>query len=412
MRGFTSFALVLGLALGCNPKDFTTLEETAWVDSQDIDVASSEFKQVLISSSSLPGDSDFSGAQFIIVGERPLTMQKFNYGTGAGSLDKTKLTVEDSLQLAKEGGLVLVTANPSDGMVVGAAEASGRGPDNPTGYHLVGEAVVRGDGEVDRVTMGFRVASELAWTTIAVSAQMMGAVDTEGQLEIFDMSNAGAVAGTCVIGLEGLGTTFAVHGRSPDDPPVDNFLLGTTGGLEAVSQVEGEADCTTTQKTSQTADGAILVGDYIPGGSPADTRPEVFVAGLGEHVLIYQNTTVAEFGAEERIPAPSDASETWGESLAVGDFDDDGQADLAVGDPGSNAVYVYLLKDLDGGGNLAPAKVLTPFNSRDHFGKSVAAVPFDAGEKDVLVVGNDEDVFTYFRIFSEDESNTDNDPRN
>lgn len=86
------------------------------------------------------------------------------------------------------------------------------------------------------------------------------------------------------------------------------------------------------------------------------------------------------------LTAPADEGD-FGASLVVGDFDGGGGLDIAVGAPSSNKVYVYMNVDFSGGAPGAPTEVSGPAGS-GRFGETLAAGDFDDDGNDELVIGD------------------------
>jgi hypothetical protein len=146
----------------------------------------------------------------------------------------------------------------------------------------------------------------------------------------------------------------------------------------------------------------LLVTDF---GTTAAPLPAIVASAPAENKLFVFTGDIATAPlAEIDIPAPAGAG-ALGSSLAVGDLDGDGIPELAVGDPkatssdgvqdaGSVFVYKWNGTTFDLVATLRDAQP----DIEQHFGTSVAIVPFGTGTENVLVAGSDDEVFTYFRL--------------
>ena len=139
----------------------------------------------------------------------------------------------------------------------------------------------------------------------------------------------------------------------------------------------------------------------VPDGDPA--------AGLAD--LIYSapsiNKVFVRFGGGTAVEIyPGEAGSDFGDSIATGDLNDDGVPELVIGAPRSDpegvtnagAAYVYEFRPTPTPGfdlvaTLHPGE---PQNE-ERFGKSVAIAPFGTEGRNILVIGADGEVFTYFR---------------
>ncbi len=127
----------------------------------------------------------------------------------------------------------------------------------------------------------------------------------------------------------------------------------------------------------------------------------VATSPLTNQVFVFQNPTSVDM-TEIDIPAPAGAG-AFGESLAIGDLNGDGKPELVVGAPRSTvngqanagAVYIY---QFDGTTFKDPIELhdASP-EAEQHFGKSVAVVPFGTGNRSIVVAGADGETFAYFR---------------
>ncbi len=124
--------------------------------------------------------------------------------------------------------------------------------------------------------------------------------------------------------------------------------------------------------------------------APQENKVFVFT---GEH-----GTTKTE------IATPPSAGEL-GDSLAVGDLDGDGIPELVVGDPKATvdgvstagSVFVFKWNGTDNFNLVMTLHDAQP-DVEQHFGQSVAVVPFGTGSQNIVVAGDDGEVFSYFRL--------------
>jgi hypothetical protein len=143
-------------------------------------------------------------------------------------------------------------------------------------------------------------------------------------------------------------------------------------------------------------------GDVVVGDFDGDDDLDFAVSSPDSNaVTAYLHDGSLGFTAVEVDPS-LDAS-VFGASLAVGDLDGDGADELVVGAPQSNvdgasnagAAYVYVL---DG---QSFTREITLHDAQpeaeQRVGQVVAVVPWAAGDRNVLVVSGDTEIFTYFR---------------
>lgn len=125
-------------------------------------------------------------------------------------------------------------------------------------------------------------------------------------------------------------------------------------------------------------------------------------ASVPSREVVHVFLDVAAGGDPIELRAPSDAI-GFGSALAAGDLDGQGGAELVVGAPESNredasaagSAHLYRFAD----GAFGEAAVLADAEPEDdqHFGQSMAAVPFGPDARSMLVIGSTREVFAYFR---------------
>lgn len=140
------------------------------------------------------------------------------------------------------------------------------------------------------------------------------------------------------------------------------------------------------------------------------------------HDLVYSapslNKVFVKFGGGTAAEvSPGMAGSEFGDAIAVADiFDNDGVPELIVGAPRSdpagvaNGGSVYIYRFVAGTPpTFALAMTLHPAEpvEEERFGKSVTVAPFGAtGDKKILMIGAEGEVFTYFRTSEYDDVRT------
>ncbi len=186
----------------------------------------------------------------------------------------------------------------------------------------------------------------------------------------------------------------------------DSRLIVTPASRVQQANTAAEACFPTVADFPQIAapSGATGFGDVLAQGDfDGNGVADIVVAAPGSNgVYVYMNWTVQAPSAAVQIPTPSGAN-TFGTTLAVGDFDNDGKSELVVGDPEhdvgkeqTKAGKVYIYSSTASG---SFSKVSELHDSRADknqiFGRSLAVVR--AFGRDKLVVGTKNEVFTYFK---------------
>lgn len=149
----------------------------------------------------------------------------------------------------------------------------------------------------------------------------------------------------------------------------------------------------------------VVVGDF-----DGDDQPDIAVASVASNTVrvFMHDGDLSDGTTEVVVGAPIDASR-FGQALAAGDLDGDGDDELVIGAPASNvdgvsnagAAYVYSF----GGGDFTLELTLADAqpDAEQALGRAVAVVPWTAGGRNVVVVGGDAEIFTYFRTLMYDD---------
>ena len=185
---------------------------------------------------------------------------------------------------------------------------------------------------------------------------------------------------------------------------------GSRNGLtEAVTLAQGTAGVPGEPEVGDSFGSALAVGDF-DGDGCADLavgaseeflgRPRRDADGNGVvHVLYGSRDGVGRGAAprtlDVRAVGRRPGTDRFGAALAAGDFDGDGDDELAVGTPGlagggGVAIFGLSRRDLRGRGGLVTKRtrwVRRPALAPDRFGEALAAGDFDGDGRDELAIG-------------------------
>lgn len=204
-------------------------------------------------------------------------------------------------------------------------------------------------------------------------------------------------------------------GTVDDDDGEDIAVLAASGEsisihTAAAVQAAGGAGCGAPLVALAPPSGDRFAAPIASGDIEDNDAPEIAVAST-DHRVVFLFHDVAAGAAPPAvilIPAPADSA-AFGTAIAFGDFDGDEVEELAIGDPeaspegvaGAGQVTLYRYD----GEELRPEATLYDSEPEEgqHFGRSLEVAEFGLGGadyRDLLVVGAEGEVFTYFRVTS------------
>lgn len=245
-----------------------------------------------------------------------------------------------------------------------------------------------------------------------------GSTWVEGTLEDYDHMGAALAIGD----IDGDGYADVIVGSPDEDHNLDsdagllNVFYGGSSGLTVEGDKWSQAHIGVAG-TSQGGDNfgaALVIADYngdgygdvtagVPGDGPSSTTDEA-----GGVNIIYGSASGLGFGGDDwyyqdasGVVGSGEANDHFGETLASGDFDNDGYADLAIGVPGedvgsvSNAGSVNVLygssTGLSTSGNQLWNQDITGVEdtceANDDYGSALAVGDFNCDGFDDLAVG-------------------------
>ncbi|MCP4446120.1 MAG: VCBS repeat-containing protein [Myxococcales bacterium] len=399
----------LSLIASCDPRDFNDLADSVWVHAatEPSDSPSKGFGAGLIN---VGGDE----LSYFIASKSPPTvfLAKFDAKGSRAPLIASELRGSAILPTAEAFPAQTVMASDPLGFGASEANVAVAAFDNgaPALYMLKGET-----GEA---------GTPIALTgSVAPSGIVFGNTGTREGVDLFAVAGTdlnlvanyqtGTSAESCSVG----GTTRDILVADVDATEgnellvvVDGEILVTTGEALASTIADTErTDCfteaapplaTITAPAGEADFGKLLrQGDFDGNGSP----DLVVGAPADNAVYVFLNWTVAAPSTGTLIDVPSGAT-LFGAAIAIGDFgtDTDGRDELVISDPSrdvgahpsAGSVFIY---QADASGSFGSPIILhdaTPEDKQD-FGQSLTVV--EASGSSILVVGADNEVFTYFR---------------
>ena len=388
-RALVPAAAAALLLAACNPGAFSDLEDQTWVEtvSRPDDLHATGFGAGVVFAGS--GGSG-AGAAVAAVSQSPPGVVLLQYKSGGG-LNKQIALLQDS----GLNGAASLEAHP----------ALASDPDAFT------EA--RGNVAIGATTGSRSYAALLSGSSFEFAGPINLAAGGAPLALSFGKTDADADPG--------LGNTDLVALTGDQIVLVQDYLVGAgtvsscpfSGGKNAVI-----ADVNATDDGAEivvaTGDALVVVkGSEVVAGTCPTVGVSVSAAGFGGAMVAGDfgvavgapdaNQVLVFHPADPQNPDVIDGptgSVSFGETLAAGDLDGDGMDELVVGDSlnsvqAEEAGTVYLLPDAD------PGNPVALFDAEpqkgQHFGRALAISRFD-GAADILTVGADEEVFTYFQV--------------
>lgn len=412
-------AAVCLLVAGCGQGAFDDRAASAWSQSAGApDGISSGAYAVAITTV----DREQPGATIVVAGSGPSSLSTLSFDVG-GDLEQHGIDAEEF---------------PADPVIAGALDpvAGGKGvvaiADGAGGIQFY-DARTGDIGPELRVAVDRRAcgtAGELG------DALFFALTDPEddikpdllalggGELAVFrdiDLDAVGGVAVCTHCTLPGDAVSLGA-GTIDDDDGEDIAVLAASGdqiatySAQQVEAQDGQSCGAPLLAIAPPEAGPVFAPPLAVGDIEDNDSPEIAVASADHRVLFVFHDVAVE-GTSELIslPAPADSAR-FGAAIAFGDFDGDEVEELAVGDPdaspegvaGAGQVTIYRYD----GEELRPAATLYDSEPQEgqHFGRSLAVAEFGLGGaiyRDLLVIGADGEVFTYFKVTAAGD-----DPRN
>lgn len=359
-KGVALATALLGAAAattGCDWRVFDDLADDAWVRSETApgDVSSS-FWGVGVAA----GGTREAGTSFVVLGRAEDSVSRFTYDT-AGVLESSGTPVASLLSMANGlGPEPVFIGDPTTGDVLVAALEGG----DPASSARVGGWTA--------ATLTPTVNLPLSGGT-AISAMAVGTTEADN------------------FGGSGAGTVDLALGRGAQLEVVSNFRSGSPASVScrhgretvfalAVGDLDGDA--------ANEQEVVVAVGNNSRDGSASEI---LIVSGMtiAEANAVSTGADCFDGGARiSRIVVAAPGSEPdFGARVVVADFNADGALDIAASAPSANKVYVFTALDFGGSEEGAATTISGPAGSVS-FGETMAAGNIDGAAGDELVVGD------------------------
>lgn len=430
-------ALALGGAGACNWTTFDDLAQESWVDRVVKPNNSRQYGQVVVA---MPNPTEGGGAKMIVLGRASASLSTLNYDASG---KRTINSISDFVSL----GFALFPENPpvvvEPGMnrfafpVITGTMEEGQGRviimDGDLGGSPPLITFTAGDATVQKTRIG-----ALAFGTAKLTRPPLTAPPTDpapilvvgrgAEIDMvvdYDTAVTGADAmwgcshGNSDNAVFGAAVADVLDdgGSSADDDneiivgigPKDRDMPMSELRIYSPDQLRGMSGSGTTQALSPCvaplevvpvaaadAGAAITTAKFDPASTLTDV---VYSAPSINKVFV----RLGDLGVTRELTITNIGSE-FGYALAAGNLDDDPEPELVVGAPRSNvdgetdagAIYVYDYDSATDEFTQTTMYTTSSPSASEKFGKTVAIAPWDA-TRNILVVGAEGKVFTYFR---------------
>jgi FG-GAP repeat len=289
------------------------------------------------------------------------------------------------------GRVILPLTPPTDGSA--AARYLGSAI-NQTGLALV---QIDGKGQASSQNVTGSALDNLGGEAITAMAQAIGGGDvllgspTGGSLLTLDLTSL--VVTPFVLSTEpqfGMGVAGgSLHGLGTHDWAVVSgsalhiFPNGSTTDLSIADSAACPLTVSTSLPSAERINRAVVVGALMSGGSQVAVGTPV-MTGAGSVSLFALDATASTVTCALTLSAPMSADSRFGQALAIGDFDGDGNADLLVGAPPGRA-YLYRGPLVAGA---APAATISDATTGGDFGAAMAALNLDGKGGDEALIAD------------------------
>lgn len=408
--------------VACDPRSFDDLAGDTWVHSSEPPegLSSRIYAVAMAASGTAPG----AGASFFVTGRLEDGFAHLRYDS-SGALVASRLAPSDVI---RDASAVLpldtvLVGDPASSLVAatlvsgtGAAQAWVGLLDNETGQSIA-QISLGGPNSISALAFGSTGVTGGDRDIALVQGNMLTILP-----DISRPDDAAPIA--CRLG-DAAGASLVLADVDPasdadeivvmadidsSGPPV---LVVVTGALveeaAAMAPPDGVASCFADGREPllriDLPEGAAdLGGRMLAARFNENDIPDLVVGAPGAGgrgvVSVLLDVDAGGPGAVLEISAPPDADD-FGAALAVGDLDGAAGHELVIGAPATTrtgvvaagSVYVFAFED--GFGEPIVLADARP-EAEQRFGKSVAMVPF-GNDREILVVGSSEQVFTYFR---------------